>query len=168
MKVDHWEEKTVSSFLEYIYAEKLTMVVTKDKDTVELTRITLGSNDYIYKRSFDKTKLTLQLFEMAHMYRVKDLQMDCVEHIKANLSDDDVIEVWLTAEKCDCKSLSSAAIKYFVDIPRPLMTVPGFADLFETHTHLKDLLNNMKEKNTHLKDLLNNMKEKMDKLQEEN
>ena len=58
MKVDHWEEKTVSSFLEYIYAEKLTMVVTKDKDTVELTRITLGSNDYIYKRSFDKTKLT--------------------------------------------------------------------------------------------------------------
>jgi len=133
---EHFKEESVVAFLEYIYAS------VRDKRTNDLISGSNGSDCYIYKRSFDEDKLTIDLLDMGHMYQVEDLQLDCAEYLRAKICDHNVMEVWMTAERCKSKSLSSTAIKHIINRPRgkQIMEVPGLTEAFESHTHLKDLL----------------------------
>lgn len=142
VKVEHFEEDTVIAFLEYIYAP------VRDKQTIGLVRDVAGSDDYIYKRSFDLKKLTIDLLDMGHMYQVEDLQMDCAEHLKNNICDENVMDTWMAAEKCNLKSLSSKAIKHIANRPedKKLMEVPGITEAFTNQDHLKDLVFELSEK----------------------
>ena len=69
MKMDHYNENTVVSFLQYLYSG------TKDAKTRDLIGALIGRGKYIYKRCFEEEKLTVELLRMAHFYKVDDLQV---------------------------------------------------------------------------------------------
>jgi len=60
MKVDCLDEDTVVSF-EYFYTP------AKDNETVLLIQALVGPDQYIYKRTFGKEKLTLDRLRIGHM-----------------------------------------------------------------------------------------------------
>jgi len=148
-KVDQFSKETVISFLEYLYTGTVLDAIAK---TMALIRNSLNANKYMYKRPFDEEKLTLELLSMAHMYRVKDLEMDCAQHLKETISDDNVMYIWMEAEKCNNEDLCARAIDHLVERPRgkTLQEVSGFNKAFQDHDKpLKDLLKKLTEKNSH-------------------
>ena len=82
MSLEHFEDEAVIHFLEYLYAG-----VIKTPQILKEIRAGIGPNEYIYKRSFEREKLSIELLKMAHMYDVKDLEMDCEEYLKKNVCD---------------------------------------------------------------------------------
>jgi len=162
-KVSQFSKETVISFLEYLYTETVT-----DAKTVALIRNSLNANKYIYKRPFDEEKLNLELLSMAHMYQVKDLEMDCAQHLKETISDDNVMDIWMEAEKC--KHLCARAIDHLVERPRgkTLQEVSGFNNAFQDHDKpLKDLLTKLTEKNSHCLEEIFKLKEEISILKKE-
>ena len=75
--LDHKSE-TVLHFLEYLYGE----------DKIK------------FKETFDAAKYTPDLLNMALKYRVGALQIDCMEHLKGNLTIENAVEAWKAAKKC--------------------------------------------------------------------
>ena len=158
-KVSQFSKETVISFLEYLYTETVT-----DAKTVALIRNSLNAKKYIYKRPFDEEKLTLELLSMAHMYQVKDLEMDCAQHLKETISDDNVMDIWMEAEKCKNEDLCARAIDHLVERPRgkTLQEVSGFNKAFQDHDKpLKDLLKKLTEKNSHCLEEIFKLKEEI-------
>jgi len=51
---------------------------------------------------------------MSCIYEVEDLQMDCTEYLGGNLIDNNVVLVWLAAEKMDNQDLGNKALSYLV------------------------------------------------------
>jgi len=150
VKMDGISEETVVSFLEYLYSESL-----KSEKTLALVRNSVAPNKYIYKRSFDEEKLTLELLSMAHFYRVEDMEMDCTEHLKETICDGNVMDIWMEADRCDIKELREMAIEHLVNRPsgQSLQDVHGFNDAFQDHDRpLKDLLRKLIEKNSNLQE----------------
>ena len=88
VSLEHFEQATVISFLEYMYAGAIN-----DPKTIQKIRAAFGPNTYIYKRSFEQEKLTLDLLRMADMYEVEDLKVDCSEYLKKTICDNNVMEV---------------------------------------------------------------------------
>jgi len=143
IRIENFDESTVLYFLQYVYSP------VNGKETMEVIREAVDPDAYIYKRSFDKSKLTLDLLRMGHMYQVQDLKSDCSEHLKEKLSDENVMEVWMVAEECQNKDLSSSAVDFLVEKPvgGKLEDVPGFSEAFSsTEKPLKDLLTAMSAK----------------------
>merc|ERR1712029_426293 len=102
MNLGHFDQGTVVSFCEYLYAGLIN-----DPKTIQQIRARVGPNEYIYKRCFDREKLTMDLLRMADMYQVKDLKADCTEYLKRNITDQNVIDVWLGAETLEDEILLS-------------------------------------------------------------
>jgi len=72
---------------------------------------------------------------MSRIYEVEDLQMDCTEYLRGNLSDNNVVEVWLAAERMDNQNLGNKAISYLVHQRKGKTKVwqpPEFADTFNS------------------------------------
>jgi len=84
----YFDQATVISLLEYMYAGKIN-----DPETIETIRTASGPNTYIFKRSFDQNKLTVELLKMAVVYQVEDLKSDCIEHLKKTMCDDNVMRI---------------------------------------------------------------------------
>jgi len=151
VEIKQFDGETINSFLGYIYAH-----CVKDEDTIGLLRAAVGVNKYIYKRpSFPCNKLTADLLGMAHYYAVEDLIADCSEHLKENICDENVIEVWTEARKFGMKDLSSAAAKHLAERPRgkPLNSVPGYEIAFGAlDKPLKEFLDVLSGTNTCLED----------------
>jgi len=95
MKLDHFDDETVFHFLEYIYAK----LERKRCEFIRTPTEKYDTSTHFYKRNFQKEKFTLDLYKMAHMYDTKDLLADCTEHLKATLTDENVMEVWKEASK---------------------------------------------------------------------
>jgi len=158
VQMDHFSEETVVSFLEYLYSDPLY-----SSKPSELIRASAVANKYIYKRSFDEDKLTMELLSMAHMYHVRDLEMDCIQRVKETISDDNVMDVWMEGERCKMETLCSIAIEHLVVRPsgKTLHDVSGFDEVFQDHDKpLKDLLDKLTEKNSHLQEEILQLKEK--------
>jgi len=156
MILEHFDQDTVLSFIEYLYAGSIN-----HPDTIEQIRAALGPDEYIYKRGFNKEKFTIDLLGMADMYQVEDLKADCTEYLKRNITDQNVIGVWLGAETLGNESLSSIAIEHLLERPRgkPFKELPGFSDAFpSSNKPLKKLVDILSEKNHHLKEEISNLK----------
>jgi len=129
MTINNFEKKTIISFLKYLYAP------VRDAEAIRLMRATLGSEKYIFTRKFEMEELTLDLLKMSHMYEVEDLQMDCAEYLGENICDENVVDVWMEAERMKIKNLYVQALQYLI-IYRPngsgLLDVPGFEAIFDT------------------------------------
>ena len=86
MSLEHFEEDAVITFIQYLYAGRVD-----DLKTIEQLKAGVSPNEYIYKRSFDKDKFTIELLKMADMYQVEDLKLDCTEYLKKTISDDNLM-----------------------------------------------------------------------------
>merc|ERR1712088_1195711 len=102
---------STESFLDYIYAEEF---LVQDKD--------------VYKRSFDKKRLTAELLRFCHMYDVKNLLEKCIEHLRKNVDDDNAVEVWAVAEAISHEDLKRVALKYLGKKKDKLLEVPGLEE----------------------------------------
>jgi len=163
MKVEHLEEETVYSFLEYLYSNKVA-----DEESI---RAVVGPHNYIYKRSFpNQAKLTLDLMKMAHMYQVEDLVEDCAEHLKSTLCDHNVMERWLLAEKSQVKKLSKGAVVFLLARTNkiPINHIPGFKAAFDSnHSHLKYLFRVMTVQKNGIKATLDEVKKQRDEVKKQ-
>jgi len=166
VKMGHYSEEAVFSFLEYLYAEPLHSV-----KGLEQVKDKMDPNKYIFKRSFEEEKLTPELLSMAHIYQVKDLLMDCTQHLKETICQANVIDVWTVANRCNIKELCKEALEHLVN-KRPkgksLQDVPGFDAAFEPQNKqlLKDLLNKLTEKADNISQLQeNNLKKNSDNVE---
>jgi len=142
MDLKHIEEETLIKFVQYLYAQSTDEAATKGHASA-------GLSEYVYHRRFPKEDLTLDLLSIGHMYDVKDLEMDCASYLKANISDDNVMEIWIEAERCKNAVLCQSAIKHLVDRPKenPLGNVPGFTEAFKSNEKpIVNLLSAMSEK----------------------
>jgi len=149
MSIEQFDTATVVSFLEYLYAGSID-----DPKTLERIKAGSGPGTYIYKRSFDQGKLTLDLLRMAHMYQVEDLKLDCYEHLEKTVCDDNAVELLKVAHTFENKRLSSVAISHLVDGPqaKPLREIPGFKEAFQSHGEaMQALMEAFAEKTSTLK-----------------
>merc|ERR1712029_1303087 len=160
--MDHFGDETVVAFLEYLYSETV-----KSAKTLALIQKSGEPKKYIFKRPFDEEKLTLELLSMAKMYHVEDLEMDCTEHLKATLTDDNVMKIWKEAKRNNYEGLCEMAIVYLVERPKgkTLQEVSGLNETFQDlhqpqKDFLNDLLNKFTERNALLKETLENKKPK--------
>merc|ERR1712029_497930 len=53
---------------------------------------------------------------------------------KENINDNNIMEVWMEAERCEDKILCETAIKHLVERPKekPMKDVPGFVEAFKS------------------------------------
>merc|ERR550517_1822201 len=100
MKVPNFSLETVFTFLEYIYAG-------------------LRWNDhfnhydhYYYKKDFDMDKITPELMKMCHTYQVDGLFQECSYQLSLKVSDNNVVSLWMDAEKCEAKRLKEVALRH--------------------------------------------------------
>jgi len=146
VNMSHFDEETVVAFIEYLYAGSVN-----DSKTLNEIRAGIGPNEYIYKRSFERKHLTIDLLKMADMYQVEDLKMDCTEYLKEHISDENVMSIWMEAHTLDNKTLAWSAINHLVGRPneRTLQEVPGFTEAFQARQNdpLKNLVDVLSDKN---------------------
>ena len=95
MKVPNFSLETVFTFLEYIYAG-------------------LKWNDQVkhrpYMKDFDMGKITPELMKMCHTYQVDGLFQECSYQLSLKVSDNNVVSLWIDAEKCEAKLLKDRAM----------------------------------------------------------
>lgn len=151
--IESFEDVTVVDFLQYLYSDCL-----KNKDIIDLIRAALGPDKHIFKRTdFEKDKFTSELFSMANYYQVEDQMLDCTKYLKEHITDDNVMGIWMEAEKSSNHVLCEAALDHLVERPKDktLEDVPGFSEAFASHDKpLKDLLNRFSLKITTMEDAL--------------
>merc|ERR1719495_84885 len=94
MTLKGFDEETVTSFLEYIYATEDTITTNLNNDQRVCTA-----------KDFKSNKLTTQLLHLAHMYDVKGLKVACVGHLKRTLSFDNAVDIWKTADELNIEEL---------------------------------------------------------------
>ena len=70
MKVTEFEPATAESFLDFVFAD-LKHVPKHD----------------MFKKDFDRSRLTTELLRMSHLYDMKILQDICAKHLKKNIVD---------------------------------------------------------------------------------
>ena len=118
-------------------------------------RAQVGADKHIFRRpSFQRHKFSVDLMGMAHHYEVKDLVIDCAEHLKDNICDENVMKVWTEAEKFKITALCSKAMEHLAErqVDKPLKEVPGFEDAFKDLKPVKELLAVMSDKISTLKE----------------
>lgn len=122
MKVTEFEPDTVESFLDYVYAD-FELVPVKDT----------------YQKVFYTNRLTAELLRMCHMYRVKNLQDKCVQHLQKSISDTNVVDIWAAAEMISDDELKKVALEHLVKKQSQLTDVPGLKESFN-HPQLVESL----------------------------
>jgi len=109
MKLDHFDDATVFHFLEYIYASLQHIQVKVSVGGCIHTGGSTTTEDF-HQRIFQKEKFTIELFKMAHMYNVEDLQTDCAKYLKTTITGANIVEIWREASKCDNEVLCEAVV----------------------------------------------------------
>jgi len=128
MRIENFEKETVISFLNYLYAP------VRETEAIKLMNH-YGSKKYIITRTFETEQISLDLLKMSHIYEVEDLRMDCTEYLGGNLSDNNVVEIWLAAERMDNQDLGNKAVSYLVHKRKgktKIRQLPGFAEMFNS------------------------------------
>lgn len=147
MTLDQFEEETVITFLQYLYVS-----VLKGHEQVE------------------RDQFNFDLLKMADYFQVQDLKNECLEQIKANIFDDNVMSVWMEAEKRGLKTLCSASIKHLSDRrpgDPPLQEVPGFSEAFDAQCRpLMSLFSALCDQNLHLRVEVVDLKDKIKELED--
>jgi len=132
--MEKFEDEIVFCFLQY-----LNSVRVEDKNTVNLVRSVLGPESHIFKRTnFENKKFTINNY-----YQVEDLMLDYTEYLKEHIADENVIGIWMEAEKFSNSVLGERALEYLVERrkSKTLEDVPGFTKAFAPHDKpLKDLV----------------------------
>ena len=124
MKVEDFSLKTVSTFLEYIYAG-------------------LKWDTYFYRKQFDKAKITLELMRFCHTYKVDGLAGECSYQLRKNIDEYNVVSIWMEAEKFEAKKLKNSALLYIAKLGRDIATLPGIEEAYRHPKLMKSLVDYM-------------------------
>lgn len=108
MQVTEFEPATVEAFLDYIYAE---LELVPDQD--------------MFKKNFDKKRMTPDLLKMSHMYEVTTLHGECVKHLAENVQDGNAVEIWTVAETFGYAELKKKALGHIMEKGDQMLEVPG-------------------------------------------
>merc|ERR1719419_559264 len=98
MTMKGFDIETVTSFLHYIYATEDTRSVRVTEDQ----RVSAA-------KDYNRNRLTTLLLRLADMYEAKSLLAACVDHLKRNLSFDNAVDVWKTADELNIEELKLSA-----------------------------------------------------------
>jgi len=123
MKVKDFSVEVVVTFLEYLYAE-YERIPEQD----------------VYKRKFDKTRITPQLMKMCHMYQVESLHQECLKYLMENISDDNAVGTWIEAERCENKDLKHLAIKHIAQKKEHNHSIPGMDETYQCPELMKSMV----------------------------
>jgi len=123
MKVKDFSVEVVVTFLEYHYAE-YERIPEQD----------------VYKRKFDKTRITPQLMKMCHMYQVESLHQECLKYLMENISDANAVGTWIEAERCESKDLKHLAIKHIAKKKEHIHSIPGMDETYQCPELMKSMV----------------------------
>jgi len=123
MKVKDFSLETVSTCLEYFYADQ-EWVPEQD----------------LYKKKFDKTKVCPELLRMCHMYELKSLQDECIMFLKKNIDSSNAVEIWIEAERCKNNELKELALKHIAKKKENISIVPGMDEAYKCPELVKSLV----------------------------
>jgi len=137
--------KTVSTFLEYIYAgfERVPKHALHKKQIDKAQPKYLsegGSKHALYKKQFDRAKITPQLLRMCHTYQVTSLLEECSEHLMKTISDTNVVSIWMEAERCEITVLKNCALKYISRKKERIGSLPGIDEAYKCPELVKTLV----------------------------
>ena len=118
--------ETVSAFLEYIYAD-YERIPKQD----------------VYKKLFDKTKITTQLMRMCHTYQVNSLLEKCSEHLMTVITENNLVSIWMEAERCDITDLKKTALDCIIKKKEQIGSLPGIEEVYKSPELVKSLVNFM-------------------------
>merc|ERR1719259_701969 len=124
MHLTDFDQETVESFLDYIYGEQ---------------KFVPGQN--VFKRRFDKKRLTAELLRFCHMYDLRSLLEMCIEHLRKNMDDGNAVEVWTVAEAIGHEDLKKVALEYLGKKKDKLLEVSGVEESFQEPQLVKSLVN---------------------------
>jgi len=136
MTVTDVTRQTLVDFLEYIYKE------AAPSEHIELIR-SLSPAKHVFKRSFTRQKFTPELLKIGHEYQVQDLQDDCIGHLKENITDENAVEIWIEAERCESVELRKAVLGHLVEARDGdhFQAVPGIEDIvYQSPQMMKQLV----------------------------
>ena len=129
MKVTEFRRETVESFLDYIYTD--SDLVT-DQDCLKL--------------NFDKKRLTPELLRMCHLYRVRNLQDWCTQHLVKNVEDNNAVDIWNAGDKIGNDKLKEVALDHLGRKRNKLLDVPGIKQSFECPKLMESLVTHLSER----------------------
>ena len=87
MQAREFSLKTVTTFLEYLYAKA-------------------------FEGKFDETKTTPELMRLCHVYQVQDLYDLSMNHLLENTCDANAVSIWFEAEKMKNENLKKHATDF--------------------------------------------------------
>ena len=86
IQVPDYNAEIVAKFLAYLYSDKENAAMAKS-----YAELKGAPMEPIYKRQFDTEKLCPELLKMADFYQVQDLQDDCIQHLKINITEENAV-----------------------------------------------------------------------------
>ena len=154
MQVAEFKAETILHCLEYIYTD------AREPADIKALKESAQPGEYIYNRRFNQDKFTPELLNMAHLYDLKDLQEDCIQYLKQNISGENAVGAWFSSKRCGNQSLKESALEYLVDAKINEIKVHGFEDVENSHVLLKELMEfNFQLLHTQLYSLLQEIQE---------
>ena len=71
--------------------------------------------------------MTPKLLELAHMFQFEELEQDCIQHLKDQVTDDNAMEVWAIANGVQSRALKEAVFEKLIhrSQEKPISDVPG-------------------------------------------
>ena len=122
IKLTEFEPETVESFLDFIYAD---LQHVPDQN--------------LLKKKFDEKRLTTDLLRMSHMYEVTILLDMCVEFLKKNIVDTNVVDIWSAAETTGSGRLKDVALNHLGRKGEKMLDVPRMEEAYESPQMMKSL-----------------------------
>jgi len=123
-EIKDFDYETISSLLEFLYAEK-----------------TDG------RRDIDPNRMTPKLLELAHMFQFEELEKGCIQHLKGHVTDDNAMEIWAIANGLQSRALKEAVFDKLIhrSQEKPISDVPGVERLISPEVqeligHVNDLV----------------------------
>merc|ERR1719383_1448116 len=73
------------------------------------------------------------------MYDVQTLHSKCAAYLKKNICDDNVVDIWIEADRCQDSDLMECALKYLANKSGEIANVPGMEEAFQSPKFMKQL-----------------------------
>jgi len=140
MKVTEFDQDTVESFLNYIYADQGLLPIGK-RVQEWASRLDKVERLNVDKRDFDLRRLTPELLRMCHMYQVKNLEEKCIQYFIETIQDNNAVDIWKVAEMIDNDKLKKVALDYLWKKGETMSDVPGLKDTFHSPKLVESLVN---------------------------
>jgi len=112
----------------------------------------------------DESKFTTQLLAMAHKYQVKSMMDTCSNYLSANVTKDNVSQVWLVSKACEFPKLAHAVHVFLADNWKSKDELTGIVDVIKSHPeYMVDLMSYIIQKQVEgVKAEKENLKKEMD------